>query len=89
MPTRAPLTPCPQAGYCQPLLQRLLALVVSNLEVSPGGGGGYCQAAAAAAVRLLCEECGSFMGSCLQVGGWEVRTRSYEAEQPAHALHAR
>ncbi|GLC47401.1 hypothetical protein PLESTB_001959900 [Pleodorina starrii] len=51
-----------QAGYCQPLLQRLLGLAVANLELP----GGYCQAAAASAVRHLCEECGAFMGSCLQ-----------------------
>ncbi|GFR52885.1 hypothetical protein Agub_g15517, partial [Astrephomene gubernaculifera] len=52
-----------QAGYCRPLLQALLGLAVSCLEVP---GGGYCQAAAAAAVRHLCEECGSYMGGCLQ-----------------------
>ncbi|KAG2431638.1 hypothetical protein HYH02_013215 [Chlamydomonas schloesseri] len=51
-----------QAGYCQPLLQRLLGLAVSNLELPAS----YCQAAAAAAVRNLCAECGAFMAPCLQ-----------------------
>ncbi|KAG2426913.1 hypothetical protein HXX76_012699 [Chlamydomonas incerta] len=51
-----------QAGYCQPLLQRLLGLAVANLELPSS----YCQAAAAAAVRNLCAECGAFMAPCLQ-----------------------
>ncbi|KXZ44767.1 hypothetical protein GPECTOR_62g882 [Gonium pectorale] len=51
-----------QAGYCQPLLQVLLGLAVASLDMR----GGYCTAAAAAAIRQLCEECGSFMGPCLQ-----------------------
>ncbi|KAG2500508.1 hypothetical protein HYH03_001285 [Edaphochlamys debaryana] len=76
-----------QAGYCQPLLQRLLALAVGNLE----RGSGACQAAAAGAVRHLCEECGAFMGSCLQdllglyqrVLAMGAAARAPGAQQPA------
>ncbi|GIL53842.1 hypothetical protein Vafri_9477 [Volvox africanus] len=51
-----------QAGYCRPLLQQLLGLAVADLELPSG----YCQPAAASAIRHLCEECGAFMGACLQ-----------------------